>query len=151
MAKHVSIFSYFLAWWICIRVIITTTTSDMKLLEALGECKLTRTLRPIQSGSSVNWRVLTLPGVTTDNLKFVFPQLLVSKCTANGSQDLFTYSKCLPRTLTRYSIHIILSLRPPVGSKYISVWLYLVIGALPKPVFPGDDGQQHLWCSGAPY
>lgn len=54
----------------------------------------------------------------------------------------------LPCTLTWYSIHKIISQRPPVGSKYISVWLYLVNSMLPKPVFPGDDGQQHLWCSG---
>ncbi len=75
---------------------------------------------------------------------------MYSQCVHTTPRPLHVFPS-LPRTLTWYSIHKILSQRPSVGSKYISVWLYLVNSTLPKPVFPGDDGQQHLWCSGAPY
>ncbi len=116
-----------------------------------------QTLWPIQSGSSANWRMLTPRRVTQNDrqLKIYlklgdFFQLSISKCTANVSiprQDHFN----LFHTLIWYSIHKILSQRPSVRAKYSSVWLYLVNSTLPKPVFPGDDGQQHLWCSGAPH
>ncbi len=116
-----------------------------------------QTLWPIQSESSANWRMLTPRRVTQNDrqLKIYlklgdFFQLSISKCTANVStprQDHFN----LFHTLIWYSIHKILSQRPSVGAKYSSVWLYLLNSTLPKPVFPGDDGQQHLWCSGAPH
>lgn len=73
----------------------------------------------------------------TDNLKYIknwetfFPAVhlqIYSQCFHTMPKPLHIYD-------TRpYSIHKILSQRPPVGSKYISVWLYLVNSMLPKLV-----------------
>lgn len=91
-----------------------------------------------------------------DNLKYIQNWEIFSSCPSPNVQPMCPYHAeiillSLPHMLIWSSIHKILSQRPSVRAKYSSVWRYLLNSTLPKPVFPGDDGQQHLWCSGAPY